>query len=56
MNSKNKIEKGKLQKSLEKKRKQSQTLFLWAPKSRQMVSAAMKLEDAGILEEKLWPT
>ena len=30
-------------------------LFL-APKSLQMVTAAMKLKDAYFLEEKLWPT
>ena len=30
-----------------------QTLF-WAPKSLQMVTAAMKLKDACSLEEKLW--
>ena len=35
--------------------KQCQTLFFWAPKSLQMVTAAMKLEDACSLEEKLWP-
>ena len=28
----------------------------WAPKSLQMVTAAMKLKDACYLEEKLWPT
>ena len=28
----------------------------WAPKSPQMVTAAMKLKDAYSLEEKLWPT
>ena len=33
-----------------------QTLFSWAPKSLQMVTAAMKLKDAYSLEEKLWPT
>ena len=33
-----------------------QTLFSWASKSLQMVSAAMKLKDACSLEEKLWPT
>ena len=33
-----------------------QTLFLGAPKSLQMVTAAMKLKDAYSLEEKLWPT
>ena len=30
--------------------------FSWAPKSLQMVTAAMKLKDAYSLEEKLWPT
>jgi len=39
-----------------KQRKQWQTLFYWAPKSLQMVTAAMKLKDACSLEEKLWPT
>ena len=29
--------------------------FFWAPKSLQMVTAAMKLKDAYILEGKLWP-
>ena len=33
-----------------------QTLFFWAPKSLQVVIAAMKLKDAYSLEEKLWPT
>ena len=33
-----------------------QTLFWGAPKSLQMVTAAMKLKDADSLEEKLWPT
>ena len=36
--------------------KQCQTLICWAPKSLQMVTAAMKLKDAYSLEEKLWPT
>ena len=36
--------------------KQWQTLFFWAPKSLQMVTAAMKLKDAYSLEEKLWQT
>ena len=36
--------------------KQCQTLFFWAPKSLQLVTAAMKLKDAYSLEEKLWPT
>ena len=41
-----------------KQQKQWQTLF-WgggAPKSLQMVTAAMKLKDDCSLEEKLWPT
>ena len=33
-----------------------QTFFWGAPKSLQMVIAAMKLKDAYSLEEKLWPT
>ena len=33
-----------------------QTLFFWAPKSLQMVTAARKLKDAYSLEGKLWPT
>ena len=36
--------------------KQWETLFFWAPKSLQMVIAAMKLKDTYSLEEKLWPT
>ena len=32
------------------------TDFFWAPKSLQMVTAAMKLKDTWSLEEKLWPT
>ena len=32
------------------------TLFFWAPKSLQMVIAAMKLKDTCSLEGKLWPT
>ena len=31
-------------------------LLFWAPKSLQMVTAAMKLKDAYSLEGKLWPT
>ena len=31
-------------------------LIFWAPKSLQMVTAAMKLKDTYSLEEKLWPT
>ena len=34
--------------------KQWQTFFSWAPKSLQVVTAAMKLKEAGFLEEKLW--
>ena len=33
--------------------KQCQTLFFWAPKSLQMVTAAIKLKDDYSLEEKL---
>ena len=33
--------------------KQCQTLFFWAPKSLQMVTAAMKLKDAHSLKGKL---
>ena len=36
--------------------KQCQTLFTWAPKSLQMVIAAMKSKDAYSLEGKLQPT
>ena len=36
--------------------KQCQTLFFGAPKSLQMVTAAMKLKDAYSLKEKVWPT
>ena len=39
-----------------KKWKQCQTLFWGAPKSLQMVTAAMKLKDAYSLEGKLWQT
>ena len=34
-------------------KKQCQALFFWAPKSLQMVTAAMKLKDAYSLEGKL---
>ena len=37
-----------------KQSKQWETLFGGAPKSLQMVTAAMKLKDACSLEEKLW--
>ena len=36
--------------------KQCQTLFFWAPRSLQMVTAAMKLKDTYSLEGKLFPT
>ena len=36
--------------------KKWETLFLGAPKSLQIVTAAMKLKDACSLEEKLWLT
>ena len=36
--------------------KQWQILFSWAPKSLQVVTAAMKLKDICSLEEKLWQT
>ena len=35
---------------------ETETLFLGAPRSLQMVTAAMKLKDTCSLEEKLWPT
>ena len=35
---------------------ETETLFLGAPKSLQIVTAAMKLKDICSLEEKLWPT
>ena len=35
---------------------ETETLFSWAPKSLQMVTAAMKLKDACSLEKKLWTT
>ena len=40
-------------KSMEKQWKRCQTLFFWAPKSPQMVTAGMKLKDDYPLEEKL---
>ena len=43
-------------KMMGKQWKQWETLFLGAPKSLQMVTAAMKLKDTCFLEEKLWPT
>ena len=41
---------------IEKQWKQWETLFWGAPKSLQMVTAAMKLKDTCSLEEELWPT
>ena len=41
---------------MEKQWKQWQILFWGAPKSLQMVTAAMKLKDTYSLEEKLWQT
>ena len=41
---------------MRKQWKRWQTLFFEIPKLLQMVTAAMKLEDACSLEEKLWPT
>ena len=38
---------------MEKQWKQCQTLFFWAPKSLQMVIAAIKLKDSYSLEGKL---
>ena len=43
-------------KQMGKQWKQWQTLFFQAPKSMQMVIAAMKLKDTCSLQEKLWPT
>ena len=40
-------------KQMGKQWKQCQTLFFWAPKSLQMVTAARKLKDAYSLEGKL---
>ena len=40
----------------EKKWKQWQILLSWAPKSLQMLTAAMKLKDTCSLEGKLWQT
>ena len=36
--------------------KQWETLFFGVPKSLQMMTAAMKLENTCSLEERLWPT
>ena len=41
---------------IDKKTVETVTLFFWAPKSLQMVTAAMKLKDGYSLEEKLWWT
>ena len=40
-------------KELDMTERQCQTLFFWAPKSLQMVIAAMKLKDANSLEGRL---
>ena len=40
---------------MRKQWKQWETLLFWAPKSLQMLIAAMKLKDTCSLEEKLWP-
>ena len=40
-------------KQMGKQWKQCQTLFFWAPKSLQMVTAAMKLKDTYSLEGKV---
>jgi len=40
-------------KKMEKQWKQWQTLFIWAPKSLEMLTAAMKLKDTYSLEGKL---
>ena len=37
-------------------RERMRDFIFWAPKSPQMVTAAMKLKDTCSLEEKLWPT
>jgi len=42
-----------LKNDMGKQWKRCQTLFFWAPKSLQMVTAAMKLKDAYSLEGKL---
>ena len=41
---------------IDKQWKQCQTLFFWARKSLQMVTAVMKLKDAYSLEGRLYPT
>ena len=47
---------GETMEAMGKQWKPWQTLFSWAPKSLQMVTAAMKLKDACSLEEKQWQT
>ena len=42
--------------TVRKQWQQWETLFFWAPKSLQMVTAAMKFKDVYSLEIKLWPT
>ena len=39
---------------MRKQQKQWETLFFWAPKSLQMVTALMELKDAYFLEERLY--
>ena len=43
-------------KQMGKQWKQWQPLFSWAPKSLQVLTAAMKLKDTCFFEVKLWPT
>ena len=61
MKVKEKSEKGGLKLNIQKTKigkqwKQWETLLFWAPKSLQMVTAAMKLKSTCSLEGKLWPT
>ena len=51
MKVKEECEKASLKLNIQKKK-----IMFWAPKSLQMVTAAMKLKDACCLEEKLWQT
>ena len=59
MKVKKEIEKVGLKLNIQKKKIMASgpiTLYFWAPKSLQMVTAAIKLKDTCSLEEKLWPT
>ena len=47
---------GETVETVRKQWQQWETLFFWAPKSLQMVTAAMKFKDVYSLEIKLWPT